>query len=223
MTDQETNHSKHGGISRTIIITITLLVVLASTGLLAYKLYKSSKHKAKPIDDSVEVIKRKTVKIDSISKQSNDSLIAIKLNHLYNQYCIKDTVPKQTPSFLEEAFMGYTFNDYIYFKQLDLAVIPEKEKADSVKYANTMLLGNYYKGVSLLMLNDAATATSYFDWVINNTTSTEYITKAQWYLAMANIKMNQLKKAIAILQQLSKAKVYKTNAEALLNQLNLLV
>lgn len=219
MNNQETNHSKFGGISRTIIITITLLVVLVSIGVLAYKFYKSSKHKAKPIDDTVELVQKKAVKIDSVNKQSKDSLLTVKLNQLYNQYCIKDTVPKQIPPFLEEAFMGYTFNDYIYFKQLDLAAVPEKEKADSVKYANTMLLGNYYKGVSLLMLNDAANAIRYFDWVINNTASAEYISKAQWYLAMADIKMNQLKEAVILLQRLTKTKSHKTNAEKFLNQL----
>jgi hypothetical protein len=155
MTEYKTNHSifKGASISRTLIILITTCLIFGSIGAILYKGYRSSKHTKVPINDTIIEVKKSIAK-PIISGTTTDSLLAIKLTNLYNQCCIKDTVPKKVPAYLEEAFMGYGFNDYIYFKQLDLFTVPETIKSDSLNYQTINELGDYYKGVSLLMLND---------------------------------------------------------------------
>ncbi len=223
MTDHKPNNSFFAGISisRTLIMLATACLVFGSIAAIFYKAYRSSKYTAAPVNDTIVEVQKKLNK-PAIATPISDSLMAVKLNNLYNQYCTKDTVPKKVPAYLEEAFMGYEFNDYIYFKQLDLNAIPETIKSDSLNYQTINELGNYYKGISLLMLNDTQEAIIHLNWVSNNSASNVYVTKAQWYLAMAYLKNSDFQKCQYLLSSVAafkKFQPYATNASKLLQKL----
>lgn len=224
MTDHKPNNNFFAGISisQTLIMLATTCLVFGSVGAIFYKVYRSSKHSSAPINDTIVEVHNKFDK-PVIATSVSDSLLAVKLNNLYTEYCIKDTVPKKVPAYLEEAFMGYEFNDYIYFQKLDLTAIPETIKSDSLNYQTINELGNYYKGISLLMLNDTQGAIVYLNWVTNNSASNVYVTKAQWYLAMAYLKMNQPVKSIDLLSLLKENIVFKNSASNILLHLKPLV
>ena len=212
MTNHKENNNFFAGvsISRTLIILATVCLVVGSIGAIVFKVYKSSKHNPVVTSDTIVEVQKKLQK-PAVTAPISDSLMAVKLNNLYNQYCIKDTVPKKVPAYLEEAFMGYEFNDYIYFKKLDLTAIPETIKSDSLNYQAINELGHYYKGVSLLMLDDTQEAIVHLTWVTNNSASNIYVTKAQWYLAMAFLKIHKPPKAVELLSKLKENSMFKNN------------
>ncbi len=157
---------------------------------------------------------------------ANDTAAAVpdstKLAALFAQYFIKDSVPTQYPKFLTEAFIGYNFGDYLYFKNLDFNDLPEILETIEGNNRETILqLGHYYKGIAGLMTNDSAQAISNLQWSINHG-SAEMAFKAKWYLALAYLKNNNSQKCKELLQKVSisnAGSIYGINAKKLLKEL----
>jgi tetratricopeptide (TPR) repeat protein len=222
MSERKENNSLFSSIhvNRTIIIMATICLLIGSVVMIAYKIRKSAKHAVVDVIDTITV--KQHHKKAPVAATSIDSLNAIKCLELYNQYFIKDTVPKKVPEFLAEAFMGYEYGDYIYFKKIDLINLTQLSANDSLNKRLIGEMGHYYKGVSFLLLNDTEQAILNLTWVINNSNYLEYLSKARWYLAMAYLKNNNIEKAIDSLIRIEKNNsflLYKTKAIKLLDGL----
>lgn len=76
-----------------------------------------------------------------------------------------------------------------------------------------------YLGVSLLLNNESSKAVPILEKLSNNDNPV-YAESAQWYLALAYLKLNQVKESEVLLEQLSKEGIYKAKAVQLLGRLD---
>jgi len=144
-----------------------------------------------PRHDSIKNIKSQTPKIN--------------LAALFKKYHSKDTASPQMPDVLAMVPRNYQNGDYS-FQQIDLASQPHVRGSakDINSPQNILQFGHYYKGLSFIETNDDKKAIENLQWVADSAMSLQLKIKAQWYLALIDLREGNTRKSIALLSSLSK-------------------
>ncbi|HEX5151049.1 MAG TPA: hypothetical protein VFW07_06350 [Parafilimonas sp.] len=163
--------------------------------------------------------------------RASDSLNLIKspgtqpdLTSLYKQYFKKDAAPEIKPMLLAEALNDYENNDYKLLQNLDLSSLPTDRSASSSNInsrQNIKELGYYYKGLAFMETKHDLKAIENLQWVIDSAQNEPLQIKAQWYMALIQLKNHNVDKTISLLAIISGTHIspYNTMAKQLLPEL----
>lgn len=139
----------------------------------------------------------------------------INLAELYNKFFKKENVPEEKPVVLAEALMDYENEEYKTLQNLDLNNLPaDRGPAESNEKQYIKELGHYFKGLSFIETNEDQQAIKNLQWVIDSANNKQLLVKAQWYLALINIKKGNNNKAIPLLNTVANNKVPPYNRQA---------
>lgn len=215
----EAKEQKHSKINFVVAIGAGLLLA-AVIGFIVFRVQKSLKDTNAVNETTVDTISVTEHRQDTV-KPKGTGPDSTKLRALFAQYFRKDSVPSKYPKFLTEAFIGYSFGDYLYLRQLDFSALPETLETIEGNNKETILqLGHYYKGIAGLLVNDSAQAITNLQWSIDHASSIMSI-KAKWFLALAYLKFLHPEKAIPLFNEVSASKLveYRDQSKALLKEL----
>jgi len=217
MEEKEKNNSR----TNLVVAIGAGLLLVALIGFIVFKLQKSI-NATNAITETVDTITdTKHYHQADTAKPKTAVLDSAKFAALFAQYFKKDSTPTQYPKFLTEAFIGYNFGDYLYFKQMNFEALPETlETMDGNTRETIIQLGHYYKGIAGLMVNNPEQAITNLQWSISHC-SHEISIKAKWFLALTYIKLVQSNKAIGLLESVAASNVsgYSKQAKQLLEDL----
>jgi hypothetical protein len=209
MEEKEKKHSK----TNYVVAIGAGLLLAAVIGFIVFKVQKS----LKSLDTITETVDTTTVKEHHQADTAKPKIIgldSVKLTALFEQYFKKDSIPSKYPKFLTEAFIGYNFGDYLYFKGLDFFALPETQETIEGNNKETILqLGHYYKGIVGIVTNDSTQAKTNLQWSIGHA-SYEMSIKAKWFLALTYIKLMQPDKADSLLKSVAASNVSGYNKQA---------
>jgi hypothetical protein len=202
-----------------------LLLVAGTVWFVAHKPdQKPVVNNIKPID-SIKEDRQANIAVT----QNKDSLNSIKsprpkINFagLYKKYFKKDVAPEEKPMFLAEALIDYENGNYRTLQNMNVTNLPTEKglpNNDINRTQNIKELGHYYKGLAFIEANEDKQAMENLQWVIDSAHNKQLIIKAQWYIALIQLKKGNSNKAIAILTAVlnNKATPYSRQAKELLN------
>jgi len=147
------------------------------------------------------------------------------LASLYKQYFKKDTAPQIKPMLLAEALIDYENNSYKSVQNFDLTNLPTDRGVSSSNInsnQNIKELGHYYKGLAYIETKDDSKAITNLQWVIDSAQNGQLQTKAQWYMALLQLRNSNIRKTMELLAGVSESDIspYNTQAKKLLLALN---
>lgn len=141
-------------------------------------------------------------------------------SQLFVQYFTKDSIPEQYPIILADALERYEDGDMTAILQFNADKLPDTRSAgDAEAITKTKQLANYYKGIALLSVNKAQEA---LPALLNTGKNTPLSYKAQWYIALAYLAINDRNNCTAYLEKVIKEKpgnIYQQKATQLLKDL----
>ncbi len=206
-------------VAASVILVVSVLLWLFST------------NSSLPIADKPEdsVLQKK----DSVNnKEGKDSLKIItmpekQINYarLYNNAYKRDDAPAEVPQLLADAMLDYEDGDYRKLQNYNLNNFPRtrgEPVSDQKSQQSVRELGHYYKGISFMETKGEAKAITNLNWVIDSAYNPQLRGKAQWYLALLNVRKGNKKDAIDLLEAVAannKIKPYNSKAIKLLQLL----
>lgn len=126
-------------------------------------------------------------------------------------------MPEEKPLVLTEALIDYENAEYEMLQNFDLNSLPADRglsSSDINDNQNIKELGHYYKGLSFIETYEDKQAIENLQWVIDSAHNKQLLVKAQWYLALINIKKENSNNAITLLTAVSKNNVAPYNRQA---------
>lgn len=142
---------------------------------------------------------------------------------LYAQAFTKDEVPENFGGPLDNAFFYYNSGKYEQaIEAIDNMGSAGATRSDNSAAALTDFYALYYKALSLMLLNKADAAIAPLEQCVRQSPAETFKAKAQWYLALANLKQGNIIAARTTLQQLINnpaSDLYKPKAKTLLAEL----
>jgi len=136
---------------------------------------------------------------------------------LFEKFYKKDKAPEQKPLLLAEALIDYENDDYSRLKKLDLKNLPLIRGIpddDLNSDQNVKELAHYYKGIALMQVREIRQASSHFQWLTDHANNRQLIVKAQWYLALCNLALNNVDQANTLLTSVSGKRIAPYNNQA---------
>ena len=109
-----------------------------------------------------------------------------------------EKVPEGNYPLLNQALKAYNNKDYTAIQTYPLDEMPTSRGAGD-EHDKMQGIGYYYRGISYLATNDPNKAITSLQWVIDHHPSEELVWKAQWYKALAFVKLSRTAEAISLL------------------------
>lgn len=121
---------------------------------------------------------------------------AVDLELIFREYFRKDELPEEYPMFLADALEDYGRGNYNTIQKLDLNQIPQTRSGEEkVAKQQTLLIGQYFKGIAYLQTNETRQAITNLRTVSGQETNKKLQVRAKWYLMLAYIRQGDKEKA----------------------------
>ncbi len=197
---------------------IKIAAAASVTGLVISLIWVNNKTSPPPLVDTEKKVPA-LIKDSSNSLANNSEKTAQWYSDIFDAFFDQDKVPDEKPLSLLADLENFKNNNYT-IQNFDADNPPtvrdmgnEDDKLNSRQHIKE--LGHYYKGLSYISTNNPGLARTNLQWVIDNAKDENIKIKAQWYLALNNVKYADTAGAMPILNALSmNKKAYRYSEKA---------
>ncbi len=208
---------------RTFYLVAASLVMLIGSGFIFYFFRFQNKENSIAYTQTPSASNQNKINNDGVNSPNDKKDLTLQsynenldYSELVNEFYAKDDIPNSLPQILSSQLIDYKNNRY-YSLQV---IRPEYLRTISDK--DVLDIAYYYRGISYIETKGYNEAIDNFKWVIDSSSNALLQTKAKWYLGLTYLKINNVKVALPLLNDVSNNEidqVYKQKAKQLLKKI----